>query len=359
MDRMNMDENVNVAVVGIGRLGLCWALSLKRAGYDVIGIDNRESYVQSLRDGTFRTDEPGVDYTGLEVTTDLSEAARAGVIYVLVATPGPNYDTSAVARVLAGLNDLRLKDTHIVVGCTVLPEYCERVATALIPDCENCTISYNPEFIAQGRILHDQAHADLVLIGEGSRAAGDAISAHHRRISPAAKIRRMPTTAAEICKLSVNCFCTMKISFANMIGDISEHADVVLEAVGCDSRVGSKYLRAGYGYGGPCFPRDNRALAGYAETVGVDAMMSRAADDYNRYHTERQALHTDMTTFRGVAYKPDCPVPIIEESAKLRVAELVARRGVEVTIEDRASVVRAVREKYGTLFKYVDTSHTG
>merc|ERR1719199_1694286 len=101
----------------------------------------------------------------------------------------------------------------------------------------------------------------------------------------------MAPESAEITKLAVNCFVTMKISYANMIGDIADATpgadkNEVLNAVGKDSRVGLKYLRPGYGFGGPCFPRDNRALGGYAKSVGVQPIMSNATDKYNQYHSE-------------------------------------------------------------------------
>merc|ERR1719169_201525 len=95
-------------------------------------------------------------------------------------------------------------------------------------------------------------------------------------------------------KLSVNCFVTTKISYANMVGDIADAtpgADKIdiLRAVGGDSRVGTKCILPGYGFGGPCFPRDNLAMGQHARNVGIDPMPLQATDDYNKYHTEIQA----------------------------------------------------------------------
>lgn len=104
-----------------------------------------------------------------------------------------------------------------------MPTYCTVVAASLIPDCEGCTISYNPEFIAQGDIIAGQLRPDMVLIGEGSPEAGAILEQHHRDVvDNDPHVCRLTTASAEICKLSINCFCTTKISYANMIGDICD-----------------------------------------------------------------------------------------------------------------------------------------
>merc|ERR1712031_117257 len=118
----------------------------------------------------------------------------------------------------------------------------------------------------------------------------------------------------------------------------------ILQAVGADSRIGTKCLRPGYGFGGPCFPRDNRALGGYAKSIGIKPLIPIATDEYNDYHTEvmiENKLAENLTeyTFSDVAYKPQCPVPIIEESQKL-------------TIEDRDFIIACVRAEFGNLFEY-------
>uniref|UniRef100_A0A7S3YWX2 UDP-glucose 6-dehydrogenase n=1 Tax=Lotharella globosa TaxID=91324 RepID=A0A7S3YWX2_9EUKA len=362
-----------VSVIGVGRLGLCWALNLERVGYKVLGADIFPRYVDMLNKKSLKSLEPHVsdmlrESKCFRATTDMEATVNySDVLYILVQTPSTggnrHYDTSYVARVLNSINKMRVSNKHIVIGCTVMPTYCEKVAKLLISNCRNCTISYNPEFIAQGEIIKGQCYPDIVLIGEGSKEAGDVIEAHARAIAlNTPKIQRMSTMSAEICKLSINCFVTTKISYANMIGDIcdrTEGADKfdVLKAVGGDSRVGLKYLRPGYGYGGPCFPRDNIALGAYANSVNIDAKISHATDAYNRYHTELQAKdmldskkqHFVMT---DVAYKEGCPVDIIEESQKLAIAKYLVENGKTVTIADRPAVVQKVKEEFGSIFEY-------
>merc|ERR1719453_938448 len=131
----------------------------------------------------------------------------------------------------------------------------------------------------------------MVLIGEGTVEAGDVLEDLYRRTCDSEpQICRMTPSSAEITKISINCFITTKISYANMIGDIADctpdaDKDAILQAVGMDSRIGPKCLKPGYGFGGPCFPRDNRALGGYAESIGVKPLISIATDEYNVEHT--------------------------------------------------------------------------
>jgi len=265
--------------------------------------------------------------------------------------------------VLSAINNLKPENKHIVIGCTVLPGYIAKVGRFLTADCKNCTINYNPEFIAQGDIINGQLKPDMVLIGEGSKAAGDRLQGFYETMCDnKPKICRMSAESAEICKLGVNCFVTMKVTFSNLIGDIADHTPgankyEICQAIGQDSRVGTKYLRPGYGFGGPCFPRDNRALGGYGEMVGIDALLFKATDSYNQYHTSVQlkayiAEGKDDYVFTGVAYKASTKVPIIEESQRLAIAVGLANAGRKVTIRDFKDTVQEVRKEYGSLFQY-------
>ena len=203
----------------------------------------------------------------------------------------------------------------------------------------------------------------MVLIGEGNKDAGDILQALYEAATVnSPRICRMSPQSAEIMKLSVNCFVTTKISFANMIGDIADAtpgADKmdILTAVGGDSRVGTRCILPGYGFGGPCFPRDNRALGLYARKVGIEPEICDATDRYNRRHADIMAksmLEQDLDEYviRDVAYKPKCPVDIIEESQPLEVAKKIVQKGKKVTISDRSAIIELVRRTHGRMFSY-------
>jgi nucleotide sugar dehydrogenase len=363
----------NVSVVGIGRLGLCFALVLEKKGYNVVGVDIAAPYVEKINKKELKSNEPMVEEllkgcTKMKATTSLQEALdHSDILFILVDTPSTggerHYDHSKLGSVLLAINSFKPKNKHIVIGCTILPGYIHNVGRSLVADCVNCTLSYNPEFIAQGDIVNGQLRPDMVLIGEGSKAAGDRMQVIYEKMTDnKTKICRMSPESAEICKLGVNCFITMKISFANLIGDIADRtpgADkyAITNAIGQDSRVGVKYLRPGFGFGGPCFPRDNRALGGYGEMVGVDPLLFRATDSYNKYHTGVQmkdllAEGKDDYVFTGIAYKSKTRVPIIEESQRLVLAAGLAQAGRKVTVRDFRDTIVECRKEFGSLFSY-------
>jgi len=363
----------NITVLGIGRLGICMALSFEKAGYNVLGVDVTQPYVDSINNKTFTSDEPLVtEYlrasTCFCATTCLIEGlVHSDFVFVLVPTPtgigAKSYDHSYLSRLLSQINEHKVSNKHIIVGCTVLPGYIAHTGRFLVRDCPNTTVSYNPEFIAQGEAMKGLVNPDMVLIGEETKEVGDWLTQLYGNICQNKPIIcRMSAESAEICKLSINCFITTKISFANMIGDIASNtpnADVnhILRAVGYDSRIGSKCLLPGYGFGGPCFPRDNRALGNYALSVGVEPIIPIATDSYNQFHNKfmvQQFLkeNKDLYVFEDVCYKPQCPVPIIEESQKLEVAKQLKMAGKRVLIKDRAKVIKNVMLEFGNFFEY-------
>jgi UDPglucose 6-dehydrogenase len=149
---------------------------------------------------------------------------------------------------------------------------------------------------------------------------------------------------AEIVKLLVNCFVTMKISFANFIGEISTTSPainkyVIAQALGMDTRIGNKYLRPGLGFAGPCFPRDNTALIAFASEYGIDANLAKSTEEINsRQPSEvlKQVCNTypnaKLIGIVGVAYKPYTSV--IDESQTLKIANLVRKAGLSVKLYD-------------------------
>ena len=153
----------NLSVIGVGRLGLCFALALESKGHAVMGVDVNQKYVDAINNKTVSNPEPDVEdflsrATKLRATTDLSEACEfSDVLFIVVATPSTggdrHYDHSALSNVLEQMNNLQLKNKHIVICCTVMPGYIATVASHLVRDCTDCTVSYNPEFIAQGDIM--------------------------------------------------------------------------------------------------------------------------------------------------------------------------------------------------------------
>jgi len=368
-----MSANKQISIIGVGRLGVCAALCWEKKGYSVLGVDVFPSYVEALNKKTFKSHEPQVSdllvaSKNFEATTDLDRALNySDILMVLVATPTgvgeKSYDHSTLSRVLESINERKVANKHVIIGCTVLPGYIANVGRYLLRDCVNTTLSYNPEFIAQGDIIRGFMKPDIVLIGEGNKEIGDILEdIYIKACENKPKICRMTPESAEITKLSINCFITTKVAFANFIGDVADrtpNADKfkILDAVGGDSRIGLKYLMPGYGFGGPCFPRDNRAIGNYAKMLQIEPLLPEATDNSNRLHALTMVQNflkenKDLYVFENVAYKENCTVPIIEESQKLEVAKRLVKEGKKVLIRDKKPIISEVMKEYGSMFTY-------
>jgi nucleotide sugar dehydrogenase len=293
---------MKIGVIGAGRLGICFALLLEKAGYDVLVSDIREDYVNDLNERKIKTHEPEVENLlkvakNFRATTNNKEVIdECDLIYTLVATPSledGSYDVSSVWQVVDDFQDVT-KAKYFVVGCTTNPGDCDNFKKQLP---SNVKVFYNPEFIAQGSIINDLRTADMVLLGADPFSDNDQIISDIRRLYEKIQTTRaivcsMSTTAAEITKIAINCFLTTKISYANMLGDVLHHAgcgdevSTVLTAVGTDSRIGRKYLGYGFGYGGPCLPRDKRSFASFAKKVGLEYNLGTVTDEINNQHAK-------------------------------------------------------------------------
>ena len=362
-----------LTVVGIGKLGLCNALIFEKAGYDVVGVDISESYCDALNLKNYESDEPYVtDYLrsaiNFRATTSLTDGlAHSDLIFIVVDTPNGNdenhYDHSKLSGLLETINQLQVKDKDLIICCTVMPGYLDGEARKLVRDCEGVTLSYNPEFIAQGEVIHTFENPDMVLIGEANSEVGDRLQeVYTNTCTNQPYFSRVPVLEAEITKIAVNGFITTKLSYANMIGDLCERIGAdkhqVLSAVGKDSRIGSKYLKPGLSFGGPCFPRDTRALSKVIRKYGIEPLLPDAAGQYNELHNEYMVgamlkSGEDVYLFDDVSFKENCAVPITEESAKLKMAEiLVTKYDKKVVIRDRKKVIEQVKKEYGEIFEY-------
>ena len=338
---------MKIGLIGAGRLGICLALLIERAGFDVIASDVREDYVERLQNKVIFTNEPHVqDYLSqsenIEFTTDNQKLIdESDIIFTLVQTPSledGSYDVSAVWKVIQDLQNSNTEGKSFVVGCTTNPGDCDEFQKALGID-----VYYNPEFIAQGSIIKDLQNADMVLLG-GKGKHTDVLTQIYYGIQGPKKepsIHLMSAKAAELTKIAVNCFLTTKISYANMIGEVlalsklDGEIDTVLNAIGSDSRIGTKYLNFGFGFGGPCFPRDNRAFAAHAKSVGVQHNIGFTVDAFNEEHAEfikEYFMHKNKKhlpfAFKYLTYKPG--IDILTESQQYRLCLDLLDEGFDV-----------------------------
>ena len=349
---------MRIGLIGAGRLGLCLALLMEKAGYDVIASDVREDYVKGLNMRLVNTTEPYVqehllNANHIHFTTDnLEVIEKSDIIFTLVLTPSledGSYDVSNVDDVVSdvikyGWNK-DLSNKSLVIGCTTNPGDCDFFENRLKET--GISVFYNPEFIAQGSIIKDLQNADMVLLGGDGKHKGNLVNVYekiqHGYKEPS--IHFMSTKAAEITKIAVNCFLTTKISYANMIGQVLaqsnlyDEIDTVLSSIGSDSRIGQKYMNFGFGFGGPCFPRDNRAFASYAQKVGVEHNIGTTTDNFNDAHAtflkdyfDKHNIDNLPFCFDYIAYKPE--TDILTESQQYKLCLDLLDLGYKVYVLD-------------------------
>jgi UDPglucose 6-dehydrogenase len=354
---------MRVSVVGLGKLGAPIVAVLAAKGYDVVGIDSNPAFVEKINNHIAPVEEPGLQElltehkARISATRDWSKAiGETYVTTVIVPTPsGPDgafrndYVLSVmddVGRALARKSGYHL----VVVHSTTMPgsvggpirERLEHASGRKVG--RDLGLCYNPEFIALGDVINGLLYPDFILIGESDKKAGDLLESIYRKVVGLhANVARMNFVNAELTKISVNTYVTMKISFANMLGEICDRLEgadvsVVAEAIGRDTRIGKKYLKPAIGYGGPCFPRDTIAFGRVAQLVGGKADLALATDVINRRQVQRltetisDSIQSGVVAVLGLSYKPHTPV--IEESQGIMLASALAKKGFEVIAHD-------------------------
>lgn len=368
---------MDICFIGLGKLGLCSAACFASKGHRVIGVDNNPDHVAALNAGQCPIVEPNLRELldkarpNMTFTTDPVAAVRdSEATLIIVPTPsgpdgafcndGVEAVFSAIAPALAAKQDFHIVD----VVSTVMPTSCE---TRFKPRLEALTgkrcgrdfgLVYNPEFIALGSVIWNFLNPDLVLIGASDPRSGAAIRELYASMvdsDPAYGV--MSLTNGEITKLSLNCYVTMKISFANELTRICQvtpgaDVDVVTRAIGNDTRIGSKCLTGGMGFGGPCFPRDNVAMQRYAATNDLTLRLSPAVTAVNREVVDRLfAMIADRVpapgpvALFGLSYKPG--THIVEESQGLMLAGVLREHGYAVRLHDPLAVTLSRQEMQG------------
>ena len=269
----------NVSVIGGGKLGASMVAGMASRGFHGICIDKNPDVVDLLNAGRAPVFETGLEdmvsenADRISATLDFDEAiSNLEVSFVIVPTPSEDsgafstaYAEEAFAKIGSALK--KKNGYHVVVlTSTVLPG---ATRATLLPILEKSSgkkcgpdfgLCYSPEFIALGTVLRDCLNPDFYLVGQFDEKSGDFLEEINAAVAlNGAKSLRMTIENAELAKIAINGFVTLKISYANMLGEICERLpggdiDAVSDALGMDKRIGRAYLTGGFGFGGPCFP---------------------------------------------------------------------------------------------------------
>ncbi len=362
----------SISVFGIGKLGFPIVACFAHKGYRVIGVDVDPKIIDAVNERRPHLYEPGLAEL-LEKSGDLSATSdyryaveNSDMTFIVVPTPSQEdgsfstkYVEAAADQIATGLKNK--SNFHIVVlTSTVLPGATEGVVKPLLEKIsgkkcgEDFGLCYSPEFIALGSVIRDFLNPDVILIGESDPRSGELLSEIYQTVcNNNPPVVRTTIHNAELAKISLNAFVTMKITFANTLAELCERipggdAEAVSRLLGFDSRIGRKYLSGALAYGGPCFPRDNKAFASVARRVGCKARLAEATEEENEHQNERivelvkqriGGVRGKSIAILGLTYKVDTDV--IEESAAIKIASTLLQGGARLSVYDPAGMENA------------------
>jgi UDPglucose 6-dehydrogenase len=376
----------SISVVGLGKLGLCLAGCLADKGFQVIGVDIEEQVVNHVNQGKAPWFEPGLDelllkHGGktLKATLDHSEAINnTDITFILVATPSTpdgSFSNRFIESTLISLGEAlskSKKDHHLfIISSTVLPESTDKVFIPLLEKVtgrelnKGFSVCYDPDFVALGNVIKGFLQPDLVIIGESSAEAGGIVEAIHRQMCENTPvISRMSIINAELAKVCLNTYITVKISFANSIANLCEKVpgadvDSITKAIGIDRRISPYYFQGGLAFGGTCFPRDVKAFITLAEKYGAQAELIRAVEKINKHQNQHlveivlrqlERLPNKTVGIIGLAFTNNTPV--ITESPAIKLIDELIKHDIRVVAYDPLAIDNT-RNIFGSQVEYV------
>ena len=345
---------MKITIFGTGYVGLVTGASLANLGHQVLCVDIDTERVVSLEQGEIPFYEPGLkemvlrnkEKNRLQFSSSISAGLEHGeALFNCVGTPNKHNgaaDLSAVNSIISEVARSAQGYKVLVIKSTVPPgtaQQSQKLIHQLNPASAVEVVS-NPEFLKQGNAVYDFNHPDKIVVGASSEKAFQLMrKIYHGLIKSYIPFLEMDWATAEMTKYANNSFLATKISFINEIANICEltGADVklVAKAIGMDYRIGSKFLNAGIGYGGSCFPKDVQALIQTARERGYSADVLQAVHDVNERQKQRflvpvlqklRALHGTTVTLWGLSFKPKTSdmrgapsIPLIQELVRQKI----------------------------------------
>jgi len=396
-----MNENIQIAVVGSGYVGLVAAVCFAEMGHDVICVDNDERKVAALQGGDTLIHENYLPElleryrnTKVRFMTDLAEAVReCEAIFIAVGTPQSETGDADLSYVEAVACEIArsLTSYKVIVEKSTVPVYTNEWIRRAIErngvDRELFDVVSNPEFLREGTAVADFLHPDRIVVGADSERAAAVLNdiyapltsgEYYKRpdaIAGACGVTAPPpllntsTKSAEIIKHASNAFLAVKISFINAVSNLCEATDANVEQVargmGLDSRIGPKFLRPGIGYGGSCFPKDVAAFRSVADQLGVDFSLLSEVEKINVQQKKRflSKVRSALWTLRGkrlavlgLAFKGE--TDDIRESPAIDLVEMLIAEGCTIAAFDPAAIKRTEQElPAGPQLRYVSDAY--
>ncbi|RME23456.1 MAG: UDP-glucose/GDP-mannose dehydrogenase family protein [Deltaproteobacteria bacterium] len=349
-----------ISVIGTGYVGLVVGTCMADLGYEVTCIDKDPAKIDSLLQGRVPIYEPGLEPIlrrnvregRLRFTMDGAPAmARSKVIYIAVGTPGledGHADLSGVRAVAARIGEAMQGPTVVVIKSTVPVGTADLVRGIIAERTDQpFDVISNPEFLKEGAAVKDFTHPDRIVVGFGQEWARDIMAELYEPLVRTGRpILFMDNRSAELTKYASNAMLATKISFMNELARLCEAVGADIEAVrkgtGSDTRIGPRFLFAGVGYGGSCFPKDVRALVQTARSYGLDMKIADAVERVNEEQKELLAskvlrtfgddLHGRRFAMWGLSFKPQ--TDDMRDAPSLAIIDILLRHGATIVAYD-------------------------
>ena len=363
---------MRIGVIGTGYVGLVSGACFAEFGIDVVCVDNNADKIERLNNGEIPIYEPGLDDLvarqveagRLSFTTDKSVAVKGSdAVFLAVGTPsrhaGGDANLEYVYQAVREVAEL-IEDYTVIVTKSTVPvgtaREIEKIVTSII-DRDKFDICSNPEFLREGAAIGDFMRPDRVVIGVDTPRAADVMNRLYRPLylNETPMVITAPETA-EIIKYASNAFLATKITFINEIANLCEQAggnvQDVARAMGLDGRIGTKFLHAGPGYGGSCFPKDTKALVGIGEKFRAPQSVVQTVVNVNenrRFQMAERIIEGCEGSVRGkklailgIAFKPN--TDDIREAPALYIIPALQEKGAEIAAYDPAAMENAKGE---------------
>jgi UDPglucose 6-dehydrogenase len=379
-----MSKQVSICVLGSGYVGLVAAVCFAEIGHRVICVDNNEAKVKMLNEGGVPIYEEHLEdmlakhlNRGVEFTTDLAYGVEnCEAVFIAVGTPQGSTGSADLSYVEAVVSEIAraVNSYKVIVEKSTVPvytnEWISRVMHRHGVPAQNFDVVSNPEFLREGTAIEDFLHPDRIVVGANNERAAevlrriyapltdgsyyaqkDALPGMLSTESPA-KLLVTSAQSSEIIKHASNAFLALKISFINAVANLAESVDADIEDIaagmGLDSRIGPKFLRAGLGYGGSCFPKDVAAFYYVAQQQGVDFQILEEVKKvnatqqdifFNKVRTALWTLRGKKLAALGLAFKGD--TDDIRDSPAIEIIRKLIDAGVTITAYDPAAIEKA------------------
>lgn len=366
---------MKLGFIGVNDVGLSFGLLCEKNGYEVLVSNMDEDYIFNLNQKICITNEPLIQSMLFDTkkfsatTSNVDVIKNSDIIFIFSPTKSNiegNYDTTKVFDIISEFysmssQNVPLHNKKVVICSTTNPGEVAQIQERL--NMFNIQVAYNPFFTNDGEIVKDIQNHEMVLIGgEYQELINDLIQLHTKLKKVLVNVYSMSSKAAELTKIGINSFLSVKISYANMLGEIitksgvEDEVNMVLNAIGGDSGIGKKHMKYGFGYGGPTINGDNKSLKYFAKSIGVNTDLMSCINTSNQshisfikeYYIQKNPTKEIPFVMNHITYKKG--TNIIEESQQFQLCVELLNDGYSVNVIE----VSEVANKLNTLSESYD-----